>query len=107
MAADLLAVLAMDPEQATAIVALGALPLLSALLNLQHSPGVCSLLGCPSHLLLHMARHQESARASYCFTCSFTAPDFPTPLLSLQLKSVCTACCVNGPEAASASCADA
>ncbi len=40
MAADLLAVLAMDPEQAAAVIALGALPLLSALLNLQHSPGV-------------------------------------------------------------------
>ena len=47
MAADLLAVLAMDPEQATTIVALGALPLLGALLNLQHSPGVCSLLCVP------------------------------------------------------------
>lgn len=68
MAADLLAVLAMDPEQAATIVALGALPLLSALLNLQHSPGVCSLLcvhltlaphgqtlrSCASKLLLHL-----------------------------------------------------
>ena len=40
MAADLLALLAMDAEQAGDILALDALPLLTALLNLRHSPGV-------------------------------------------------------------------
>ena len=57
MAADLLAVLAMYPEQATAIVALGALPLLSALLNLQHSPGVCSLLCVHLISCSYVAKH--------------------------------------------------
>ena len=55
VAADLLALLAMDAEQAGDILALGALPLLAALLNLRHSPGVRCPPPCPAH-----------ARASAC-----------------------------------------
>ena len=50
MAADLLAVLALDPEQAAVMIDLGALPLLSMLLNLQHSPGVCFNLQACVHI---------------------------------------------------------
>ena len=91
MAADLLAVLAMDPEQATAIAALGALPLLSALLNLQHSPGVCSLLYV--HLISccmwpNIKNLCESATAS---PAALQRPASKITLLSLQLKSACAA----------------
>ena len=55
VAADLLALLAMDAEQAGDILALGALPLLAALLNLRHSPGV----RCPPPCPMHAARRQH------------------------------------------------
>lgn len=54
VAADLLAVLAMDPEQAAAIVGAGAIPLLSALLNLHHSPGVSFPLSWAVHACLSL-----------------------------------------------------
>ena len=61
VAADLLAVLATDPEQAAVILDLGALPLLSALLNLQHSPGVCFSSIMPSY-------------AEICWFCQHSSP---------------------------------
>ena len=58
VAADLLALLAMDAEQAGDILALGALPLLAALLNLRHSPGV----RCPPPCPMPAARRLRNSR---------------------------------------------
>lgn len=62
---------------------------------------------CPSHLLLHVAKHQEFVRVRYCFTCSFTAPRLQDNSLELAAEVRMRSCSVNGPEGASASCADA
>ena len=63
VAADLLALLAMDAEGAADILALGALPLLAALLNLRHSPGV----RCPPPCFPCML---SGARVSACTLCN-------------------------------------
>lgn len=65
VAADLLAVLAMDPEQAATIVALGALPLLSALLNLQHSPGTLEAVKGPVYGLTYERGDTEIFMAGF------------------------------------------